>query len=127
MARYIHNQFIEVARLLIQSVPQAHLLVAGNNYKYTSCLVAASQKHTLFALKNGNSNFYEANPETPFGRVVCNEKLHTLAKFGRFITLYARVFRSTRSLGWKSLVMSDSLISKHILEKASILQDWYFT
>jgi hypothetical protein len=53
--------------------------------------VAASQKHTLFALKNGNSNFYEAKPETLFGRVVCNEKLHTLAKFGHFITLYARV------------------------------------
>jgi hypothetical protein len=43
--------------------------------------VAASKKHTLFALKNGNSNFCEAKPETLFGRVVCNEKLHTLAKF----------------------------------------------
>jgi hypothetical protein len=53
--------------------------------------VAASQKHTPFALKNGNSNFYEAKPEALFGRVVCNKKLHTLAKFGCFITLYARI------------------------------------
>jgi hypothetical protein len=66
--------------------------------------VAASQKHTFFALKNGNSDFYEAKPETLFGRDVCNEKVHTLDKFGRFITLYARVLRSTQSLGWKSLV-----------------------
>jgi hypothetical protein len=43
--------------------------------------VGASEKHTLFALKNGNSNFCEAKPETLFGRVVCNEKLHTLARF----------------------------------------------
>jgi hypothetical protein len=35
--------------------------------------VAASQKHTTFALKNGNSIFHEANPETLFGRDVCNE------------------------------------------------------
>jgi hypothetical protein len=43
--------------------------------------VAASQKHTLFALKNGNSNFCEAKLQTLFGRVICNEKLHTLARF----------------------------------------------
>jgi hypothetical protein len=38
-----------------------------------SFLVAASQKHTTFALKNGNSIFHEANLETLFGRDVCNE------------------------------------------------------
>jgi hypothetical protein len=48
-----------------------------------------------FCSKNGKSNFYEANPETLFGRVVWNEKVHTLAKFRRFITLYAHVLPST--------------------------------
>jgi hypothetical protein len=53
--------------------------------------VAASQKHTLSSLKKWISIFYEAKPETLFGRVACNEKVHTLAMFGCFITLYARV------------------------------------
>jgi hypothetical protein len=89
--------------------------------------VSASQKHTIFALKNGNSNFYEEKPETPFGRVVCNEKLHTLSKFGRFITLHARVLRSTRSLGWKSQVKPCLIVLfVNIRKKASILQDGYF-
>jgi hypothetical protein len=57
--------------------------------------VAASQKHTPFVLKNGNSNFYEAKPKTPFGRVVCNEKLHTLAKFGRFICSCFAIYKVT--------------------------------
>jgi hypothetical protein len=57
-----------------------------------------------FALKNGNSNFYEAKPETLYGRDGCNEEVHTLAKFGCFITLYARALRSTWSLVWKSQV-----------------------
>jgi hypothetical protein len=82
--------------------------------------VATSQKHTLFALKNGNSIFYETKRQTLVGRIVCNEKVHILAKFGCFITLYARVLLSTRSLGWKSLVkpyISDILISENNLEK----------
>jgi hypothetical protein len=54
--------------------------------------VAASKKHTLFALKNGNSNFCEAKRETLFGRVVCNEKLHTLAKFLGALSLCMLVF-----------------------------------
>jgi hypothetical protein len=61
-------------------------------------------KTHAFCTKKGNSNFYEAKLETLFGRVNCHEKLHTIAKFGRFITLYARVLRFTRSLGWKSQV-----------------------
>jgi hypothetical protein len=46
-------------------------------------------KTHAFCNKNGNLNFYEAKPETLFGRDLCNEEVHTLAKFGCFITLYA--------------------------------------
>jgi hypothetical protein len=46
--------------------------------------------------------FDEASPETPFGRVVCHEKLQSLSKFGRFINFYACVLRSTWSLKWNS-------------------------
>jgi hypothetical protein len=54
--------------------------------------VAASQKHTLFVLKNGKSKFCEAKPETLFRRVVCNEKLHILAKFLGALSLCMLMF-----------------------------------
>jgi hypothetical protein len=89
--------------------------------------VAASQKNTLFTKKNGNSNYYEAKPETLFGRDVCNEEVHTLANFGCFITLYDRALRSTWSLGWKSQVKPYLIVLSvnTVLKKASIMQDWY--
>jgi hypothetical protein len=56
----------------------------------------------------------------PYLEEFCNDKVHTLAKFGCFITLYGRVLRFTCSLGWKNQVkpyIFDSLICEHILEK----------
>jgi hypothetical protein len=54
--------------------------------------VATSQKHTLFTLKKYKLKFFEAKIETLFGRVVCNEKLHTLARFLGTLSLYMVVF-----------------------------------
>jgi hypothetical protein len=49
-------------------------------------------KTHAFCTKNENSNFCEAKPETLFGRVVCNEKLHTLARFLGALSLCMLVF-----------------------------------
>jgi hypothetical protein len=67
-------------------------------------------KTHIFCNKKWKLIFYEAKPKTLSRRVVCNEKLHTLAKFGHFITLYARVLQSTRSLGWKNQVKSCRIV-----------------
>jgi hypothetical protein len=49
-------------------------------------------KTHAFCTKNGKSNFCEAKPETLFGRLVCNEKWHTLAKFLSALSLCMLVF-----------------------------------
>jgi hypothetical protein len=50
------------------------------------------KKHTLFTLKKLKLKFFGAKTETLFGRVVCNEKLHTLARFLGALSLYMLVF-----------------------------------
>jgi hypothetical protein len=82
-----------------------------------------------FCTKKWKLEFYEAKPETLFGRVFCNDKVHTLGMFGCFITLYARFLPSTQSLGWKSQVKPYLIVLpvNTFGKKASILQDGYFT
>jgi hypothetical protein len=61
-------------------------------------------KTHAFCTKNGNSNFVKQSLKPYLEELFVMRSCTHLPVFGRFITLYARVLLSTRSLGWKSLV-----------------------